>query len=61
MCLSKERCESKVGVLNVIPKFIADSTGVIDELSGSVRFGIGSLESWVGRPMMRNAVLIDLE
>ena len=35
--------------------FFADSTGVIDELSGSVRFG-RSLESWVGRPMMRNSV-----
>ena len=35
MCLSKERFESKM-----IPSFLADSTGVIDELSGSVRLGM---------------------
>jgi hypothetical protein len=51
MCLSKERFEPKM-----IPRFLADSAGVIDELSGRIRFGIGSLESWVGRPMRRNSV-----
>jgi hypothetical protein len=35
MCLWKERFE-----LKMIPRFLAESTGVIDELSGSVRFGI---------------------
>ena len=35
MCLSKERFESKM-----IPRFLADSTGVIDELSGRIRFCI---------------------
>ena len=33
--ISKERFESKM-----IPRFLADSTGVIDELSGSVRFEV---------------------
>src|SRR5208282_5900916 len=55
MCLSKERFESKM-----IPRFLADWTGVIDELSGRIRVGILSLESWVGRPMMRNSVFAGL-
>ena len=37
MCLSKERFESKM-----IPRFLADSTGANDELSGSVKFGLCS-------------------
>jgi hypothetical protein len=49
--MSKEMFEPKM-----IPRCLADATGVIDELSGSVRFGIRSLKSWVGRPMMRNSV-----
>ena len=44
MCLSKGRFESKM-----IPRFLADWTGVIDELSVSVRLGICNLESMVGR------------
>ena len=51
MCLSIERFESVM-----IPRFLADTSGVIDELSYSVRFGIRSLESWAGILMMRNLV-----
>ena len=48
MCLSKERFESKM-----IPRFLADSMGVIDRVVRKCKLRFVGL---IGRPMMRNSV-----
>src|SRR5664279_3576586 len=52
MCLSKDRLES-----NMIPRFFAELTGLMNVLFGSWRCGCWSLDNCFGRPMMRNSVL----